>query len=82
MALWAAAFDEDAMLGGTWGRLSACAGRVGPQLPVSLCVFNGARNGFFHSPVRERHRRILKTLDTKVSEIGSFAPRSQRRLTR
>jgi len=41
MALPAAAFDEDAMLSSAWGRLSACAGRVGPQLPVSVCVFNG-----------------------------------------
>ena len=24
-----------------WGRPSACAGRVGPQLPASICVSNG-----------------------------------------
>jgi hypothetical protein len=35
------ALDKDVMLVGAWRRPSACAGRAGPQLHVSLCVFNG-----------------------------------------
>jgi Tfp pilus assembly protein PilF len=70
--LRAAAFDEDAMLGGAWGRLSACAGRVGPPLPVSPASSAERRSTILLTPVAFSQEQLADQI-REAQSSGDYA---------